>query len=223
MLGPRRSRAPGWVCAAPAPEGCANPPGSARWGGVGVPSAVSPRWLGDSGLIALGGLRLCSILCLVGDWESAPSPSLSPPCSQRNRLQAGGAAEVWGCAEPQLVKVQGSRSPGAALCWGHLWGGLWGLQGQEVNARGRLGPVSVSRSSLPSRELSARHLSCVMGKQRGAPAGEGCWIPAGAKAASGRDGERAVACARHGGRDAPPGLRAAFLMESRARAAPVSG
>lgn len=62
-----------------------------------------------------------------------------------------------------------------------------------------------------------------MGKQRGAPAGEGCWIPAGAKAASGRDGERAVACARHGGRDAPLGLRAAFLMESRAPAAPVSG
>lgn len=94
---------------------------------------------------------------------------------------------------------------------------------QEAKACGRLGPVSVSGSSLPSLELSARHLSCVMGKQRGAPAGEGCWIPAGAKAASGRDGERAVACARHGGRDAPLGLRAALLMESRARAAPVSG
>lgn len=44
------------------------------------PTAVSPHWLG---LIVLGGLRLCSILCLVGDWESVPSPSLSPPCSQR--------------------------------------------------------------------------------------------------------------------------------------------
>lgn len=62
-----------------------------------------------------------------------------------------------------------------------------------------------------------------MGKQRGAPAGEGCWIPAGAKAASGRDGERAVACARHGGRDTPLGLLAAFPMERRDRAAPVPG
>lgn len=62
-----------------------------------------------------------------------------------------------------------------------------------------------------------------MGKQRGAPAGEGCWIPAGAKAASGRDRERAVACARHGGRDTPPGLLAAFPMERRDRAAPVPG
>lgn len=88
---------------------------------------------------------------------------------------------------------------------------------------GTLAPSVSPGSSLPSLELSARHLSCVMGKQRGAPAGEGCWIPAGAKAASGRDGERAVACARHGGRDAPLGLRAAFLMESRAPAAPESG
>lgn len=130
---------------------------------------------------------------------------------------------MWGCAELQLVKLQDNRSLGAALCWDHLWGGPWGLQGQEVKAHGHLGPISVSGSSLPSLELSARHLSCVMGKQRGAPAGEGCWIPAGAKAASGRDGERAVACARHGGRDAPLGLRAAFLMESRAPAAPESG
>lgn len=80
---------------------------------------------------------------------------------------------------------------------------------------GSLGPISVSGSSLPSPELSARHLSCVMGKQRGAPAGEGCWIPAGAKAASGRDGERAVACARHGGRDALLGLLVAFPTERR--------
>lgn len=83
--------------------------------------------------------------------------------------------------------------------------------------------ISVSGSSLPSPELSARHLSCVMGKQRGAPAGEGCWIPAGAKAASGRDGERAVACARHCGRDAPLGLLVAFPMERRDRATLVPG
>lgn len=127
---------------------------------------------------------------------------------------------MCGCAE--LVKLQGSRSPGAAPCWARLWGGFWGLGRREAKACGRLGPVGVSGSSLPSLELSARHLSCVMGKQRGAPAGEGCWIPAGAKAASGRDGERAVACARHGGRDAPPGLRALLPTESTARATPVS-
>lgn len=56
-----------------------------------------------------------------------------------------------------------------------------------------------------------------MGKQRGAPAWEGCWIPAGAKAASGGDGERAAACARHRGRDAPLGLAAACLGTERSR------
>lgn len=95
-------------------------------------------------------------------------------------------------------------------------------EGRRRRRAGASAP-SVSPGALsPSLQLTARHLSCVMGKQRGAPAGEGCWIPAGAKAASGRDGERAVACARHGGRDAPLGLRAALLMESRARAAPVA-
>lgn len=69
----------------------------------------------------------------------------------------------------------------------------------------------------PSLELSAQHLSCVMGKQLGAPAWEGCWIPAGAKAASGRDGERAVACVRHRGRDALLGLTAACFSNGRQR------
>lgn len=120
-------------------------------------------------------------------------------------------------------KAAGQQKPGGCPLLGSPVGWPLGSPRQEVTTHGHLGPISVSGSSLPSLELSARHLSCVMGKQRGAPAGEGCWIPAGAKAASGRDGERAVACARHGGRDAPLGLRAAFLMESRAPAAPESG
>lgn len=56
-----------------------------------------------------------------------------------------------------------------------------------------------------------------MGKQRGAPAWEGCWIPAGAKAASGRDRERAVACVKHRERDALLGLTAACFSSGRQR------
>lgn len=174
-------------------------------GGLGANCAWWPQAVQHP--LPRGGLGTCSL--------SQPVPTVFPKHVFKlgEQLRCGG----------MMVKLQGNRSLGAAPCWGHLWGGLWGLHGQEAKARGRLGPISVSGSSLPSLELSARHLSCVMGKQRGAPAGEGCWIPAGAKAASGRDRERAVACARHGGRDAPLGLRAAFLMESRAPAALVSG
>lgn len=55
---------------------------SSLLGRCGCPHGGVLTVIGDSGLTALGGLRLCSILCLVGDWERAPRPNLSPPCSQ---------------------------------------------------------------------------------------------------------------------------------------------
>lgn len=65
-----------------------------------VTAAASPSWLGDSGLIALGGLRLCSILCLVGDWESPPSPSLSPILFPKDVLKPGGWLKRGGVQSP---------------------------------------------------------------------------------------------------------------------------
>lgn len=74
MSGPRWSQAPGLARTVSAPQGCSCPLGSAFWDGVTSPTAVSPSWL-DTGLIALRGLGLCSIL---GDRESPPFPILSP-------------------------------------------------------------------------------------------------------------------------------------------------
>lgn len=71
------------------------PTGAFSWrGGVRVPAAVSPSWLGDSWLIALGGLGPRGILCLLGGpCLCQPVPNLVP----KGCPQAGGwAAEMGG-------------------------------------------------------------------------------------------------------------------------------
>lgn len=76
-----------------------------------------------------------------GTGKALPLPSLSPTLFPKD---AGGLAGMWGCAEPQLVKLQGSRTLRAAPCWGHLRGGL--RAGGE-GAGGALAP-SVSPGAL---------------------------------------------------------------------------
>lgn len=85
------------------------PTGAFSWrGGVRVPAAVSPSWLGDSWLIALGGLGPRGILCLLGGpCLCQPVPNLVP----KGCPQAGGwAAEMGGggvCRAP-VGEVGGS-------------------------------------------------------------------------------------------------------------------